>query len=59
MSLSAAKKAPILAIDLANVEKYTSYHLDNLVLLLLHPVLPRVPKPCASSTNKRKLYFAS
>src|SRR5690606_39584192 len=59
MSLSAAINAPIDAIDFANVEKYTSIpSWQPCSSPAPAPVLPNVPNPCASSTNKRKLYFS-
>jgi hypothetical protein len=54
--LSPAINAPVLAIDLANVAKYTSTSsITPCSSPAPAPVAPKVPKPCASSTKKRKL----
>jgi hypothetical protein len=49
----------MLAIDFAKVENKHQYHLELLVPHLLQLLFPSVPNPCASSTSKRKLNFAS
>jgi hypothetical protein len=50
----------MLAIDFAKLRNKHQYHPElPCSSPAPAPVLPSVPKPCASSTSKRKLYFAS
>jgi hypothetical protein len=47
----------MLAIDFAKLKININIILNSLLLTCSSTCFPSVPKPCASSTSKRKLYF--